>query len=307
MIIKMQVKIINIYLINLGFYSKNMKRVLITGGYGALGTAVVKHIKKFQKYNIFISSRVKKNNDNLICDISNHNQLLDMLEYIKPDLIIHLAATYSCNFNESYQTNVQSTKCILDYIKTNKKQIRILIIGSAAEYGMVKPDENPIAEDHVLKPFSIYGIIKSWQTLLMGAYVNSGIDVVCARIFNLYGEGISEHLFAGYFYKQIVEVASGRQSKIEVGNLSNIRDYISVDEAAQQIIDIMFFGNTGEVYHVARGIPIIMREFAIYLLRLKGLDSNVLLEKENFFHEPKNTLPVIFADVRKTKLLKTTL
>lgn len=304
MTIKWQMKIINIYLINLGFDSKKMKRVLIIGGTGALGRAVVKHIEKLQKYNMFVSSRIKKNCSNLICDISQHIQLLNMLKYTNPDIIIHLAATYSCDFNEAYKTNVQSTKYILDYVKDNKKHVRVVIIGSAAEYGMVKPDDNPISEEQLLNPVSVYGITKSWQSLLMGMYTNSDVDIVCARIFNLYGEGMSERLFAGYLYNQIAAVLSGKKSKIDVGNLSHVRDYISVDEAAQQVMDIILYGKTGEIYHVANGVPVTIKDFAISLLNLRGLDSSVLQEREDFFHQGNTDVPVIFADIQKIKKLQ---
>jgi len=281
-----------------------MKRVLITGGLGVLAKAVIKKFEELGRYNIFISSRRNNNDNNLICDVTDPNQFLNTMQYTDPDIIIHLAATYSGHFKDAYQTNVQSTKYILDYVKDSKKHIRVLIIGSAAEYGMVKSDDNPILEEQLLNPVSVYGITKSWQSLLMGMYVNSGVDVVCARIFNLYGEGISNHLFVGYLNNQIEEVLSGKQSKIEVGNLSNVRDYISVTEAAQKIINIIFYGKAGNVYNVASGIPIVMRDFAINLLNLNGLDSSVLREKETFFHRSNTDVPIIFADTKKATALK---
>ncbi len=280
-----------------------MKKVLITGGSGGLAKAIIEAIESLSSYELYVSCRRKDTDYNLLCDVTDEKQLLSLLDSVDPELIIHLAATFSSDFNHAYQTNVQSTQHMLEYIKKHKKNTRILLIGSAAEYGLVQVNENPIAEEHVLKPVSVYGITKSWQTQLIGMYAEDGVDVLCARIFNLYGENISDRLFPGHFQNQIRQVLAGGLSKIDVGNLSNIRDYISTMDAANQIMDIISLGKSGGIYHVASGIPIVMRDFAIKQLHTHGLDSSVLREKESFFHTKKFDVPVLFADISKTKKL----
>lgn len=280
-----------------------MKKVLITGGSGGLAKAIIKAIESLGSYELYVSCRKKDTDYNLVCDVTDEKQLLSLLDSVDPDLIIHLAATFSSDFNHAYQTNVQSTQHILEYIKKHKKNTRVLLIGSAAEYGLVQMNDNPISEEHVLKPVSVYGITKSWQTQLIGMYCADGVDVLCARIFNLYGENIADRLFAGYLQHQMKAVLAGVQSKIDVGNLSNTRDYISTTDAANQIMGIISLGKSGSIYHVASGIPIVMRDFAIQQLHAYGLDSRVLQEKECFFHTKGFDVSVIFADLSKTKKL----
>ena len=280
-----------------------MKKVLVIGGSGALGKEIVKYILSLREYNVYISTKNLHVPGCITCNVKDVKQIFKILANIDPHFIIHLAANYSDVFDEAYQVNVQSTKHILEYIKDHNKSTKLLIIGSAAEYGMVHYHENPISEKQRLNPFSVYGVTKAWQTLLMGMYVNSGINVVCARIFNLYGDDLDGRLFVGFLNRQIIRILSGESDKIDVGNLSHVRDYISVSKAAQQIVAVLLYGEPGEIYHIASGVPVVLRDFAINLLRLKGLGSTILNERVDFFHTQKRDFPIIYANIEKTLLL----
>lgn len=282
-----------------------MKNVLITGASGALGRAVVSRLEELCKYQVFVASRhCLDRKTNIICDILDKNQIIAAIDQSQPDIILHLAATLSNDLDEAYAVNVEPARHILDMIQSKSLKTRVLLIGSAAEYGIVKPSENPISEDHVLAPISAYGISKAWQTQLMSKYAMGGVDVLCARVFNLYGEGISAQLFPGNLAKQINEVLNERRDAIEVGDLSAIRDYISTEDAAEKLLAILLGGQTGKIYNVGSGTPIRMREFAINQLKKYGLNSSILKEV-SYTSEKKGTeVPVIFADMRNTNHLK---
>lgn len=278
-----------------------MEKVLVTGASGALAPAVIKCLRD-QGYFVITSSRNEKNNCDIICDFRYKKQILNMLELSSPDIIVHLAVIFSGNFDEMYKVNVLSARYILEFLQNNKKKARVVLIGSASEYGLIKPEENPISENHVLVPVTSYAVSKAWQTQLMAMYAKGEIEVICARIFNLYGERVSEKTFAGSLQYQIESVLTGRQSKIIVGNLSGVRDYISTTEAAEQIANIISYGVHQNIYHVASGIPSVMRDFAMKQLQINGLEGAILEEKV-FFNSSMIDLPVIFADVKKTMAL----
>lgn len=281
-----------------------MKTVLITGGYGALGKAVIRKMNELNDFHIFVASRKSRNTKiSIPCDIRDESQLVAAIKHSKPDIILHLAASISNDFEESYVINVQPTKHILDFIQLSSLKTRVVVIGSAAEYGTIHPHENPIREDHALRPVSTYGVSKAWQTQLMGLYASQGADVLCARVFNLYGPGISNQLFAGRLESQIKEVLDGKRDVIEVGDLSAIRDYLSTEKAAEQLLKIMSRGETGEVYHIASGAPCIMRHFAHNKLKKHGLDLSILKELQGFSNRKGYDVPVIFADITRTKEL----
>ena len=85
------------------------KNLLITGGNGFLGIGLALKFKK--KYNIFLGSRNNKNNfeaekltgcTSVPMDVSNYNSINDALEYCKPDIIIHAAATKFVGLSETH-------------------------------------------------------------------------------------------------------------------------------------------------------------------------------------------------------------
>lgn len=280
-----------------------MKTILVTGAAGAFGRVVVEHIKttnQFQSIALIRDNSKKTVGKTVCCDLRNAEQITTTLESIQPDYILHLAAVFTNSLEEAYKVNVESTRHILDCIKNSQFDTRVVLTGSAAEYGIVQPDENPIHENHVLFPVSVYGLSKAWQTQLLGLYANQGVDVVCARIFNLFGKGLSQKLFAGRVDSQIQEILSGEKKNVEVGPLTAIRDYISMDEAACQLIDIMNHGKTGEIYHIASGIPVTMYDFLRYQLRCHGLDESLVKASPCYSNRQGYDVPVIYADMKKT-------
>ena len=282
-----------------------MKKVLLTGGNGALGRAVISRINKLDGYLVITTGRQRANDSttHIECDICNCEQLSAVFVETKPDIVLHLAATFAGSIDEAYATNVAPAKHLLDLVKHSGLNTRVILIGSAAEYGVVQEDENPIQENRVLAPVSVYGVSKAWQTQLLGLYKSQGLDVVCARIFNLYGPGLSSRLFSGRLQNQIDEVLAGKKEEIEIGSLSAIRDYISTEEAAIQLLAIVIYGESGEIYHVASGVPVSMRDIMKLQLEESRLDSSIVQESKDFSNRSGYDVPVIYADVAKIKQL----
>lgn len=283
-----------------------MKKVLITGGSGALGRAVIARMDQIGGYQVITAGRQCVNDSmaHMHCDVCNHEQLSAVFNQAEPDVVLHLAATFTGNLDEAYATNVAPAKHILDLVQRSRLNTRVILIGSAAEYGVIRRDENPVQESRVLAPVSIYGVSKAWQTQLVGLYRSRGLDVVCARIFNLYGPGVSGHLFAGRLRNQIDEVLAGKKSVIEIGPLTAIRDYISTEEAAIQLLAIAAHGESGEIYHVASGVPVTMREILMcQLVEKSGLDPSIVQESSSFSNHSGYDIPTIYADITKTKQL----
>jgi GDP-4-dehydro-6-deoxy-D-mannose reductase len=282
-----------------------MKTVLVTGATGALGLAVIAHLKDEGHCRVVAISRHCDVEDGFQLDIRDRDQLAVVIERTRPDLVIHLAATFTSDFDEGYAVNVEASRCLLDVVQESGLHPRILLVGSAAEYGVVQPEENPISEDHILNPVSVYGLTKAWQTQLAMFYASRGMDVVVARVFNLDGPSLSERLFVGRLRKQIEEVLAGQKSVISLGSLSAIRDYITTDEAVRQMLLIAERAERGRVYHVASGVPVLMRDMLDRCLALYGLDRSIVLEANELSNRTGYDVPVIYADVTRTeKLMK---
>lgn len=279
-----------------------MITVLVTGATGALGKAVTAYLNNKDGYKIVTTSRDGENADYQL-NITDEVKLSEIINQVRPALILQLAATFTHDFEDAYAVNVEANRQLLEIVQQLQDETRVVLIGSAAEYGLIQPDENPIAEDHGLNPVSVYGLTKAWQSQLSGFYSSRGVDVVVARVFNLKGENLSDKLFIGRLQKQIDGVLSGEHSVIELGPLSATRDYISTEDAAQQLFDIAEFGESGNVYHVASGEPVVMRDILKTTLEEYDLDISIVREADEKSNRSGYDVPVIYADIKRTSQL----
>jgi nucleoside-diphosphate-sugar epimerase len=280
-----------------------MKTVLVTGATGALGRAVIARLQKEDGCRVLAASRQPADAAGLQLDVRDREQLTAVIGHTRPDLVLHLAASFANDFDEAYAVNVEATRNLLDAVQQSGTGTRVLLVGSAAEYGVVRPEENPIREDHLLVPVSIYGMTKAWQTQLAGLYASRGVDVVVARVFNLDGPGMSERLFIGRLQQQIDEVLAGRKSAIELGPLGAVRDYLSTADAAEQLLAIAAHAKRGQVHHVASGIPVTMRELMVKRLAAYRLDAAIVQEAAELSNRVGYDVPAIYADVSSTMQL----
>jgi GDP-4-dehydro-6-deoxy-D-mannose reductase len=102
--------------------------------------------------------------------------------------------------------------------------------------------------------------------------------------------------------RQLRCLLAGETQEITVGNLEAQRDYLPVAEAARQLDRVMQFGESGQVYHVASGVPTRMKDLLDELLGAQGLSRECVRQVPR---SPTNKLdvPVIYADVSRTSRL----
>ena len=278
-----------------------MKTALVIGAAGAVGQALVAKLRHDGQYLVIPAGASADKMNEYSLDLTNREQLILALSSLRPDVIFNVAGSYSHILSEAYAVNVEASRNLLEALVTLEMlKVRVVLIGSAAEYGIVQPRENPINENHVLRPISVYGLSKAWQTQLVSLYSSLGVDVVLARPFNLYGANISDTLFVGRVYKEINEVIAGKKSFIEIGSLSSIRDYISIPDAVNQLCLIATHGETGNVYHIASGVPISMRQMLQHYLEKNNLSYSIVREDLSYSNRIGYDVPEIYADISKT-------
>lgn len=246
-------------------------KILITGASGFTGKNLVQHLQQSSDVEIYCATRSKQGVNTFPCDLTDYQSVESIVQQIKPDKIYHLAGSFTNDYLVDYANNVVSTKNILDSLLRAKICCRVLLIGSSAEYGLVKEEDNPVKEDRPLNSVSIYGLTKVYQTHLMQFYCQvHDLDIVMARTFNLLGHDISRQLFIGRVYQQIEEYKNGIIGKIVLGDLQSKRDYIDVKEAVGYYEAIMACGKKGDIYNVGSGTS----------LRIYDLLEKILLEND---------------------------
>ena len=133
-----------------------------------------------------------------------------------------------------------------------------MMIGSAAEYGLVSVDQLPITENLTPKPYNLHGISKFAQTQIALSWYKPKRSLVVVRPFTIIGPGMPNYLAIGSFLQQIQSISD--RGTLKTGNLNTARDFINVFDAAHLIWELINNENSyGEIINLCRGtsVPII--------------------------------------------------
>lgn len=280
-------------------------RVLITGARGASGRFLTDLLSRDPETEIYETDLSDESSPRYFAiDLSDFSSTYRLITEIRPSQIYNLAGTFTNDYETDYGSNVLAPKNILDSLLKAGISCRVLLIGSAAEYGHVAKEENPVKETQPLNPVTIYGLTKTYQTQLMKYFCTvHGMDIVMARVFNLYGAGFSNRLFIGRIFRQIEEYKSGRRQAIVVGNLGAKRDYIDIREAVADYRLIINRGAKGDVYNVGCGRSVRISELLSSILAKHGLDMSVV-QCNSMTNDVRPDVADIYADVSKLSHLR---
>jgi GDP-4-dehydro-6-deoxy-D-mannose reductase len=279
--------------------------ILVTGSNGGLGKSLVPLIQAHYTDDKVVETS-RSGDSKHRCDLKDSSAVHDLIRLVKPQIIFHLAASFTGDFDKDVEVNVRAFQNICESLIKEGLTARVIVFGSAAEYGIVRPNENPISEDHTLMPLSVYGLTKFMQTELAQSYAReTEIEVVVARLFNLAIPGLSSRLFYGRAEFLINQFIDGQIDSLDFGNLDSQRDYIGLTDAAEQIFLVADHGISGEVYNVGSGEPTMIRTLLNSMLDHHNLPRDILKEVGSDSVGRKGyDVPIIYADIGKTLLLK---
>jgi len=280
-------------------------RVLVTGASGALGGLLCRRLADEGGAEVLGADLTPSDAPGFfVCDVADADAVTALVDQTRPDRIFHLAGSASGDFEQARSVNADGARFLCEAVRRCGLRSRLVVIGSAAEYGLVAPAENPVSEARVLRPVSVYGVTKAFQTQIAAFYAaHHAVDIVVARPFNFLAPGLSEHLFVGRAERLIAQFQRGEITSLEFGNLSSTRDYVDGEQALDQLLLIADKGVRGEVYHVASGRPIVMRELLARLLREASIDPGVVREAPERPTRMGTDVPTIYADLSKTRAL----
>lgn len=247
-----------------------MRRVLVTGVTGFVGSHLVDYMLTRNDCQIFGTHRWRSRTENiehfadrislLECDLRDAASTLRTLEQVRPDWIFHLAAqsfvpTSWIAPTESLTTNVLGQVNLFEAMRRLELPCRIQLACSSEEYGMVHPDEVPIRETNPLRPLSPYAVSKVAQDLLGYQYWMSWkLDCVRTRGFNHEGPRRGPVFVASDFAKQIADIEKGRKPPVlRVGNLEAKRDFTDVRDMVRAYWLALEKCAPGEAYNICSG------------------------------------------------------
>ncbi len=293
------------------------KTILITGISGFVGGHYSSFLCNTRKdWTIHGISRSKPSWDYLpdkdtILESINFHQgnLLDekktaeLIKEINPDYILHLAAFSSVA--ESWQepqlaflNNTNAFLNIVESVRLNNTQCRILSVGSSEEYGIVSPDDLPLKEDCNNRPSNPYAVARVAQEDLANIYTRGyGLDICCTRSFNHIGPGQQSKFVISSIAKQFAEIIIKKtRPVIVIGNGTIIRDFIDIDDVISAYDSIFVNGHKGEIYNVCSGTGYTIARIVQMYSDL--LNVPVQIKQQNNLIRPIDN-PTLYGDYEK--------
>ena len=278
-----------------------MSRVLIFGAGGFVGSYLC---KEFLNNGYKVSgtdkgegSALPSEVDFYKTDLMQADEVKKLIGQIQPDIIVNLAAISSvgASWNMPQTTmaiNVIGALNIMEAARKSEQKPRILFVGSSEEYVI---SENPLDENTQLNANNPYGISKVTQEQLAKLYREQyGLKIFCVRPFNHTGIGQRDTFVLPSFCKQVAEIdKSGKDGKIQVGNLKVKRDFSHVKDVVRAYRMIVESDNCNQIYNVGSGNAYSLEDMLTYIIGLS--DQNIEIEVDQNRIRPTDQ-PVICCD-----------
>ncbi|HTD51326.1 MAG TPA: NAD-dependent epimerase/dehydratase family protein, partial [Acidimicrobiia bacterium] len=241
-------------------------KVLITGGRGFVGRHLRAHCSEAGDDVVTIDHTGPHP-----VDITDRDAIHAALMSDRPEIVYHLAAL--SHVGDSWddpsavlRVNVEGTAHLLGAARAAAVR-RVVVIGSAEEYGRVDERDLPLREDAPLRPASPYGVSKIAASFLaLQAHLAYGLDVVRVRAFSHTGPGQSDRFLVPALAHRIAVAEREHRDEIRVGSLDPVRDISDVRDVVRAYRLLALHADPGEVYNVCSGEGTSVREVADHLV-----------------------------------------
>lgn len=256
-----------------------MKKILITGARGLVGSALVEELKSQGYTNLYLPLRQD-------CDLTNFQDVKSTFLKVNPDIVFHCAAAvYGIGGNLKNKGSI-----FLDNILMNTHVIeasrlsgvkKIIAMGTVAAYP--DPKTEPVKEEDIWEgpphgSESSYGHAKRAMLAQLLAYrENYGLDYAYVISSNLFGPNDKFDVQLGHVIPSLIRKfyeAKKNGTNVNIwGDGSAARDFLYSKDMARALVLIMNM-HTGPI-NVASGEKIMIKEVVEYLSEYFGMQGSV--------------------------------
>ena len=264
-------------------------KILVSGGLGFIGSNFIRYmLNNYKDVSIINVDNLSygSNPNNLRDlekdkryeffngDITDRNLMYKLIK--KVDAVVNFAAQSHvdrsiANPMDFFKSNTEGTISILECIRSSKKDIRYLQIGTDESYGDII--KGSFKEEDRLKPSSPYAASKAAADLFCQAYHRTyGLDVVITRCTNNFGPyQFPEKLIP----KVIIRASLGMKVPI-YGSGKNVRDWIYVLDHCEALDNVLRKGKSGEIYNISSGNELDNLTLVKKILELMKKDESLI-------------------------------
>lgn len=289
---------------------KKVKNILVTGGAGFIGSALVKALLD-KKYNVTVIDDFSTGSKENIKEVMGHKNFRLITGSItdeaivskaieESDLIYHLAATVGVknvveNPLETIIYDTIGTSIVLKY--ASAKGVKTVITSTSEVYG--KSEKYPFKEDDdvVIGPPDINRWSYACSKLLdeffaVGYYKARGLPVVIVRFFNVVGPGQVGRY--GMVIPRFFKFALKNEPIPVYGNGDQVRCFTYVDDAIEIIMDLAENDKAvGEVINLGSHNEISIKDLAYRIKEITKSSSEIVFENYKKYYGAN------FQDIKK--------
>ena len=248
--------------------------ILITGGAGFIGSAIIRHIIDHTKHSVVNVDKLTyagnleslesiTNSDRYVfeqVDVCDTDEIKRIFSEHQPDIVMHLAAESHVDRsidapNDFIQTNIVGTYILLEQARNywlslaaqKKHNFRFHHISTDEVYGDLENMSDLFTENTPYAPSSPYSASKASSDHLVRAWHRTfGLPILITNCSNNYGPyQFPEKLIP----LMILNALQGKSLPI-YGNGRQIRDWLYVEDHAVALLKTVFFGKVGETYNI---------------------------------------------------------
>lgn len=241
------------------FHAQQPVRTLVTGAGGFTGRYLVDNLRErgHTVIETFAGRDEEETPTRLRLDITSPENCRRVIETVRPDYIVHLAAISFVGHDDPldfYRVNVLGTLNLLEACAaTGHTPRKALIASSANVYGNVTSDA--IDESFPLTPVNHYAASKAAMETMVHTWFDR-LPILIVRPFNYTGRGQASN----FLVPKIVEHFARREPSIELGNIDVARDFSDVRYVVRAYEALLDSDATSETVNVCTGTPYTLRE-----------------------------------------------
>ena len=251
----------------------NSKRLLVTGGAGFIGSAVVRHLVRDTEHHVLVIDKLTyAGNLELLApvaddpryefalvDIVDGKKVRKLFERFQPDVVIHLAAESHVDRSIDgpaafIETNIVGTYTLLEAAlaywralpHADRRQFRFHHVSTDEVFGSLGADGR-FTETTSYAPRSPYSASKAASDHLVRSWHHTyGLPVLITNCSNNYGP---YHFPEKLIPLTIINGLEGVELPV-YGNGGNVRDWLYVEDHARALVTVAMAGRVGETYCV---------------------------------------------------------